>query len=49
MMSLALKLKLVTYRWAFLGQIMMFPAHRGDLGSSKDGTDSSVGDVYSGN
>jgi hypothetical protein len=49
LMSLALKLKYVAHRLEFLAQIIMSPAHRGDIGSSKDGADSSVGDVYSGN
>jgi hypothetical protein len=39
----------VAHRLAFLAQIMMSPAHKGDVGSSKDGADSSVGDVYIGN
>jgi hypothetical protein len=46
--SLALKLKLVSHRWAFLGHIMMSPAHRGTEGAQKDDADSSVGDVCSG-
>ncbi len=49
LMSLALKLKEVAHRLAFLAQIRMSHAHRGDVGSSKDGADSSVGEVYSGN
>ncbi len=44
--SLALKFKSVAHRLAFLAQIMM---SQWDVGSSKDGADSSVGYVYSGN
>jgi hypothetical protein len=44
----ALKMKLVAHRLAFVTHIMMPSAHRG-AGSSKDGADSLVCDVYSGN
>ncbi len=44
MMSLALRLKLITHRSAFFAQILMSLAH--GEGSSMDGADCSVGDVY---
>jgi hypothetical protein len=49
MTFLALTLKLVAYKLAISVQIMMSLAHRGEVRSSKDGTDSSVGDVCSSN
>ncbi len=47
MTSLALKLKVVAHRPAFIAQIMMSPA-QGDVESSKDGADNSVGNIHSG-
>jgi hypothetical protein len=44
--SLALKLKLVAHELAFLAQIIVVSSSHGDVGSLKDGVDSSVGDFY---